>query len=127
MINWNVRVLSWQAFLYLQSKIEKRAWVLHECLERVADDLDAMRELLSFGLKGTDVEALIAIGSDDDDGSFMICDVASAYDENMESPEVMTQEQRKKREREHRQNLLRDVDFSKCVGNYYKMTKVINS
>ena len=113
--------------MHLQSKIEKRAWVLHECLERVADDLDAMRELLSFGLKGTDVEALIAIGSDDDDGSFMICDVASAYDENMESPEVMTQEQRKKREREHRQKLLRDVDFSKCVRNYYKMTKVINS
>ena len=53
-----------------QSKIEKRAWVLHECLEQVADDLDAMRELLTFGLRGTDLEALIAIGKGEDGGRY---------------------------------------------------------
>ena len=51
-----------------QSKIEKRAWVLHECLERVPENVDAMKELLLYGLKGTDLEALVTIGNGEDHG-----------------------------------------------------------
>ena len=46
---------------------------------------------------------------------FMICDDVAAYDESIDSPEVMTQEQRKQRERDHREKLLREVNFSKFV------------
>ena len=51
-----------------QSKISKRSWVLRECLERVPENIDAMRELLQYGLRGTDLEALIAIGKGEDGG-----------------------------------------------------------
>ena len=54
--------------MLLQSKIRKRAWVLHECLERVPDNIDAMRELLEYGLRGTDLEALVKIGQGRDKG-----------------------------------------------------------
>lgn len=55
-----------------QSKIVKRAWVLHECLERVPEDFDAMTELLKYGLRGTDLEALAAIGRKEDSGRLFI-------------------------------------------------------
>lgn len=42
--------------------------MLHECLERVPSNVDAMKELLEYGLKGTDLEALIKIGSGRDKG-----------------------------------------------------------
>lgn len=51
-----------------QSKIRKRSWVLHECVERVPENVDAAKELLQYGLKGTDLEALIAIGNREDGG-----------------------------------------------------------
>jgi len=52
----------------IQSKIVKRSWVLHECMERVPEDFDAMHELLKYGLRGTDLEAMVALGSRTDDG-----------------------------------------------------------
>ena len=41
---------------------------MHECLERMPDNIDAMKELLLYGLKGTDLEALVAIGKGEDKG-----------------------------------------------------------
>lgn len=55
-------------FTATQSKICKRSWVLHECVERVPENVDAAKELLQYGLKGTDLEALIAIGNREDGG-----------------------------------------------------------
>lgn len=55
-------------FLCIQSKIKKRSWVLHECLERVPENVDAAKELLQYGLKGTDLEVLLALGKGADDG-----------------------------------------------------------
>jgi len=46
----------------------KRSWVLHECLERVPENFDAMHELLKYGLRGTDLEAMVAIGNRTDSG-----------------------------------------------------------
>ena len=42
--------------------------MLRECLERVPENIDAMRELLQYGLRVTDLEALIAIGKGEDGG-----------------------------------------------------------
>lgn len=44
--------------------------MLHECLERVPDNIDAMKELLLYGLKGTGAEALISIGKREDEGRY---------------------------------------------------------
>ena len=46
--------------------------MLHECLERVPEDIDAMRGLLEYGLQGTDLEALIAIGKGEDGGRWVL-------------------------------------------------------
>ena len=43
-------------------KIKRRVTVLKECLETIPEDLDAARELVKFGLSGTDLESLIALG-----------------------------------------------------------------
>lgn len=44
--------------------------MLHECVERVPENVDAAKELLQYGLKGTDLEALIAIGKGEDGGRY---------------------------------------------------------
>lgn len=44
--------------------------MLHECVERVPENVDAAKELLQYGLKGTDLEALIAIGNREDGGRY---------------------------------------------------------
>ncbi len=45
----------------IQAKIQKRNWVLQECLDRVPDTFDAALELLQFGLKGTDLTVAVMI------------------------------------------------------------------
>lgn len=37
-------------------------------MERVPENVEAAKELLQYGLKGTDLEALVAIGKGADDG-----------------------------------------------------------
>ncbi len=39
-------------------------------MERVPENIDAMRELLQYGLRGPDLEALIAIGKQEDSGRY---------------------------------------------------------
>ncbi|KAM4694417.1 NBAS subunit of NRZ tethering complex [Discoglossus pictus] len=96
------------------SKIKKRSWVLHECLERVPENVDAAKELLMFGLKGTDLEALIAIGNGEDGGRFILpgeVDIDEIPYEEFLSPEEEA-ESRKERENQKRSELLKLVNFA---------------
>ncbi|XP_077988543.1 NBAS subunit of NRZ tethering complex-like [Glandiceps talaboti] len=93
------------------SKITKRSWVLHECLERVPEDVDAAKELLLYGLRGTDLEALIAIGKGEDRGRFIMCGDTS-YGDEYEDFEEDSEERRKEREEKRRQEMLQQVNFS---------------
>ncbi|XP_068083289.1 NBAS subunit of NRZ tethering complex [Anabrus simplex] len=54
------------------SKITKRSWVLSECIQRVPETFDAALELLEFGLRGTNLETLYAIGEGTDGGHFVL-------------------------------------------------------
>ncbi|XP_066561749.1 NBAS subunit of NRZ tethering complex [Amia ocellicauda] len=106
-----VSIASIQDYL---SKIKKRSWVLHECVERVPENVDAAKELLQYGLKGTDLEALIAIGNGEDGGRFIMpgdIDIEEVPYEDFLSP---TEELQRKKEVEakKRQELLKKVDFS---------------
>ncbi|XP_069829255.1 NBAS subunit of NRZ tethering complex isoform X2 [Dendropsophus ebraccatus] len=95
------------------SKIKKRSWVLHECLERVPENVDAAKELLMFGLKGTDLEALVAIGNGEDGGRFILpgeVDIDDVPYEDFLTPEEEA-ESRKERESQRRKTLLQRVDF----------------
>lgn len=68
---------------FIQSKIKKRSWVLHECLERVPETVEAAKELLQYGLRGTDLEALLAIGGGADDGRLVQEDLGSEAQETL--------------------------------------------
>uniref|UniRef100_A0A8C1QUD2 NBAS subunit of NRZ tethering complex n=1 Tax=Cyprinus carpio TaxID=7962 RepID=A0A8C1QUD2_CYPCA len=96
-----VSIASIQDYL---SKIKKRSWVLHECVERVPENVDAAKELLQYGLKGTDLEALFAIGEGEDQGRFILSgdlDLDDApYEDFVSTEEEM--EQRKEREAKKR-------------------------
>lgn len=48
--------------MHFQRKVKKRAWVLKECIDRVPDDIEAVEELLNYGLQLTDVDVLVAVG-----------------------------------------------------------------
>ncbi|XP_031847093.1 NBAS subunit of NRZ tethering complex isoform X2 [Nomia melanderi] len=67
---WRKSKLSLSAIQEHLSKVTKRSWVLHECITRVPDTIEAARELLNFGLKGANLETLIAIGTCDN-GKFV--------------------------------------------------------
>ncbi|XP_067324768.1 NBAS subunit of NRZ tethering complex isoform X1 [Anolis sagrei] len=109
-----VSIASIQDYL---SKINKRSWVLHECLERVPENVDAAKELLQYGLKGTDLEALIAIGKGEDGGRFILpgdVDIDELLYEEFLTPEEEA-ESRREREAIKHQELLQSVDFSKLT------------
>lgn len=46
--------------------------MLHGCLERVPETVEAAQELLQYGLKGTNLEALLALGSGADSGRWVM-------------------------------------------------------
>uniref|UniRef100_A0A3B4YXD6 NBAS subunit of NRZ tethering complex n=1 Tax=Seriola lalandi dorsalis TaxID=1841481 RepID=A0A3B4YXD6_SERLL len=109
-----VSIASIQDYL---SKIRKRSWVLHECVERVPENVDAAKELLQYGLKGTDLEALIAIGNREDGGRFIMpgdVDLDDLPYEDMLSDDEEL-EMKKERENSKRQELLAKVDFSRLT------------
>ncbi|XP_072167418.1 NBAS subunit of NRZ tethering complex-like [Diadema setosum] len=101
------------------SKITKRPWVLHECLDRIPDDIDAARELLQYGLRGTDLQALIAIGNGKDGGRFILCsddDIEKSLEDFNEMDDEEEEEERYARlVKEKRGKLLTLVDFSKLT------------
>ncbi|KAM9354661.1 LOW QUALITY PROTEIN: NBAS subunit of NRZ tethering complex [Pholidichthys leucotaenia] len=109
-----VSIASIQDYL---SKIRKRSWVLHECVERVPENVDAAKELLQYGLKGTDLEALIAIGNREDEGRFIMPGDVDLDDLPYEDFLSVDEEQERKKEKENRkrQELLTKVDFSRLT------------
>lgn len=81
---WRKSKLSLNAITEHLSKVSKRSWVLNECIMRVPDTMEAARELLNFGLRGANLETLIAIDICDND-KFVISDAEDdwqALDEN---------------------------------------------
>uniref|UniRef100_A0A8C2ZSW2 NBAS subunit of NRZ tethering complex n=1 Tax=Cyclopterus lumpus TaxID=8103 RepID=A0A8C2ZSW2_CYCLU len=109
-----VSIASIQDYL---SKICKRSWVLHECAERVPENVDATKELLQYGLKGTDLEALIAIGNREDGGRFIMPGDVDLDDIPYEDILSCDEELEVKKESENRKRgeLLASVDFSRLT------------
>ncbi|KAG0424434.1 hypothetical protein HPB47_028371 [Ixodes persulcatus] len=111
---WRKSTASVAAIQDYLSKITKRTWVLHECLERVPDSLKAARELLEFGLRGTDVEAVATAGESGDEGRF-IANSPPFYEDiygQEHLTEVQQAQKRKDAEQEWRQKWLAKIDFA---------------
>lgn len=77
--------------------------MLHECLERVPEDFDSTKALLRYGLHGTGVHVLVAIGAKDAEHPFLKDECDGDGDE----------EQEERNEREDEKKLLRNIDFNK--------------
>ncbi|KAM9840516.1 NBAS subunit of NRZ tethering complex [Aulostomus maculatus] len=107
-----VSIASIQDYL---SKIRKRSWVLHECVERVPENVDAAKELLQYGLKGTDLEALIAIGNREDGGRFIMPGDVDLDDLPYEDILSDDDELKLEKEKRKRRELLAKVDFSRLT------------
>ncbi|XP_044117988.1 neuroblastoma-amplified sequence isoform X1 [Neovison vison] len=110
-----VNIASIQNYL---SKIKKRSWVLHECLERVPENVDAAKELLQYGLKGTDLEALVAIGRGADDGRFTLpgeVDIDNIPYEELSPPSEEPARNKKEKKINKRRELLKLVNFAKLT------------
>uniref|UniRef100_A0A8C6U129 NBAS subunit of NRZ tethering complex n=1 Tax=Neogobius melanostomus TaxID=47308 RepID=A0A8C6U129_9GOBI len=109
-----VSIASIQDYL---SKIRKRSWVLHECVERVPENVDAAKELLMYGLKGTDLEALVAIGNKEDEGRFIMPGDVDLDD--LPYDDILSEDEehqiKKEREDKKKRELLARVDFSRLT------------
>ncbi|KAG7201140.1 hypothetical protein KM043_003931 [Ampulex compressa] len=90
---WRKSELSLNAIQEHLSKVTKRSWVLNECVTRVPDTLEAARELLHFGLKGANLETLLAIGICDN-GKFVIDTSDEDWDDVDESSVSLRQVQK---------------------------------
>ncbi|KAF6105051.1 NBAS subunit of NRZ tethering complex [Phyllostomus discolor] len=114
---WRKSAVSSASIQNYLSKIKKRSWVLHECLERVPETVDAAKELLQYGLRGTDLEALVAIGDGADDGRFTLpgdVDIDGVPYEAL-APEDEPARDSRASELGKRRELLQLVDFSKLT------------
>ena len=59
---WRKAVVSPATIHDYLARINNRAWVLRECVDRVPEDVDAQRALLEFGLRATDCKIVVEAG-----------------------------------------------------------------
>ena len=65
---WKMSNLTTTAISDYLTKVKRRSLVLRECLNTVPNDVDAIRALLEYGLKETDLVVLEMMSRDDNEG-----------------------------------------------------------
>ena len=65
---WKMSSLTTTAISDYLTKVKRRSLVLRECLNTVPNDVDAIRALLEYGLKETDLVVLEMMARDDNEG-----------------------------------------------------------
>lgn len=80
----------------MQSKVKNRLWVLNECVERVPEDYEAAKQLLRYGLHGTDAKVVDTVGREKGPLPFII---------KAKEDELEDDEDRKKKHRELEESL----------------------
>lgn len=81
-------------------------WVLNECVERVPDSFDATKQLLEYGLRGTEAKVIDALGKGEKDIGFIITKQEND-DEHQETREENLQQ--------HAKMIEDSLDFTKYV------------
>uniref|UniRef100_A0A8C4QLG4 Uncharacterized protein n=1 Tax=Eptatretus burgeri TaxID=7764 RepID=A0A8C4QLG4_EPTBU len=107
-----VSIISIQDYL---TKIRKPEWVLHECLERVPENVDAAKELLLYGLEGTGLDALMALADGERHDRFVTpgdLDLPEISYEDLEGEPEIEEELLCRRQQEREKWLLARVNFS---------------
>lgn len=68
----------------MQSKVKNRLWVLNECVERVPEDYEAAKQLLRYGLHGTDAKVVSTVGHKREPFPFIIKCEDDEFEDNNE-------------------------------------------
>ena len=104
---WRRSTKSGAAIQDYLGKMVRRQPVLKEVLETLPDDLDSTRALLEHGLRGTDLEALLALapGSQEDPQLFVRCDPQRVLED------CDTEEEKEEKERAARLVLISRVNW----------------
>ncbi|KAM7430043.1 hypothetical protein ABFA07_019200 [Porites harrisoni] len=66
------------------SKVKNRLWVLNECVDRVPENYEAAKQLLQYGLHGTDANVVKSVGSEQGPLPFIIKSKSDEFDEEEE-------------------------------------------
>ena len=102
----------WQSIVVsLQSKVKNRLWVLNECVERVPEDYEAAKQLLRYGLHGTDAKVVDTVAREKGPLPFII---------KAKEDELEDDEERKKKRRELEESLKFDRYCLKKLSCYNK-------
>ena len=104
---WRRSTKSGAAIQDYLGKMLRRQPVLKEVLETLPEDLDSTRALLDHGLRGTDLEALLALapGSQEDPQLFVRCDPQRVLED------CDTEEEKEEKERAARLVLMSRVNW----------------
>lgn len=93
-------------------------WVLNECVERVPEDYEAAKQLLQYGLRGTDAKVVDTVGREKGSLPFIIKAKVDELDDD---------EERKKKQREIEESLKFDRYFSNKTIDTSKKTSDTSS
>ncbi|VVD02485.1 unnamed protein product [Leptidea sinapis] len=86
---WRTSVVSTHAIQHYLSKVSKKIWVVHQCVDRLPESLPAARELLDFGLQLTNQNILEEINKDLTEEERKGCEDVSVEDLNSYSTELL--------------------------------------
>lgn len=88
-------------------------------LDRVPTHIDAMRELLEYGLRGTDLETMVRINQGKDNGRFIASKPIELDDDESSGLEDefggSVNKRLEAKRQQHRDELLSQIDFNKYV------------
>ena len=101
----------------LQSKVKNRLWVLNECVERVPEDYEAAKQLLRYGLHGTDAKVVDTLGREKGPLPFII---------KAKEDELEDDEKRKKKQRELEESL-KFVRYCSSIVSWLTMAQARKS
>lgn len=100
---WKLSNLSVTAIKDYLAKIKRRSLVLRECINTVPNDVEAIRDLLHYGLQETDLEVLVLMMSSGESGKFIQAKNHHNY--------YLTEEEEKVRREQKQQELLNKVEW----------------
>lgn len=119
---WRAKPISKSTIIDYLSKIKKRSWILHECLQRVSPNIDTTKYLIDFGLRGTDLDSLIAI-KDQDDNRFVISPKIGLIDDYDDEGTDIFNAEHLKRKKERIQNIIKEKLEQIDIDNLNLMQK----
>ncbi|XP_059058366.1 NBAS subunit of NRZ tethering complex-like [Achroia grisella] len=86
---WRKNPVSTEAIEKYLSKVSKKIWAVHQCVDRLPETLPAAKELLEFGIKLTDEKIINEINKERDENKLKTPDEITLEDLNAYTSELL--------------------------------------